>query len=142
MQGAAAKSIQGLPVIEANYESAVELLKERYDTKQKIIRSHMEELLKRQACTSDKASQLRMIYDHINVHVRSLEALGLTSEHYGSLLIPVIMSRIPGEISLQIARQVSKDVWSITEAMVAIKREQSNFSNKRGAYIKHENYIE
>ena len=33
------------------------------------------------------------------------------------------MSRIPGEISLQIAIQVSKGVWSITEVMEVIKRE-------------------
>eukprot|EP00795_Rhopilema_esculentum_P011512 gene11512-21729_t len=69
------------------------------------------------------ANQLRTIYDRINVHVRSLEALGITSEHYGSLLIPIIMSRIPAEISLQIARQVSKDVWSIREVMEVIKQE-------------------
>ena len=30
LEGPAAKAIQGLPMVEANYESAVELLKERY----------------------------------------------------------------------------------------------------------------
>ena len=112
-------------MVEANYESAVEMLKERYGNKQKIISSHMEALLKLQTCSSDRASQLRMIYDHINVHVRSLEALGVTweLEDNGSLLIPIIMSRIPENLSLQVARQVSKDVWSITEVLNVIKEE-------------------
>ena len=123
LEGPAARAIQGLPVTEANYESAVKLLQERFGNKQKIISSHMEELLKLQTCSTDRANQLRTIYDRINVHVRSLEALGITSEHYGSLLIPIIMSRIPAEISLQIARQVSKDVWSIREVMEVIKQE-------------------
>ena len=64
-----------------------------------------------------------MIYDHFNVHVRSLEALGVTSEHNGSLLTPIIMSRIPENLSLQVARQVSKEVWSITEVLNVIKEE-------------------
>ena len=81
LEGPAAKAIKGLPMVEANYDSAVEMLKERYGNKQKIISLHMEALPKLQACSSDKASQLRMIYDHINVHVRSLEALGVTLEH-------------------------------------------------------------
>ena len=123
LEGPAARAIQGLPITEANYESAIRLLQERFGNKQRIISSHMEELLKLQTCSSDKAYQLRTIYDRINIHVRSLEALGITSEHYGSLLIPIIMSRIPGEISLQIARQVSKDVWSIREVMEVIKQE-------------------
>ena len=62
-------------MVEANYESAVEMLKERYGNKQQVMSSHMEALLKLQACSSDKASQLCMIHGHINVHVRSLEAL-------------------------------------------------------------------
>ena len=64
-----------------------------------------------------------MIYDRINVHVSSLKALAVTSENYGSLLIAIIVSRIPEEISLHIARQVSKDIWSITNVMEVIKRE-------------------
>ena len=64
-----------------------------------------------------------MIYDRINVHVSSLKALAVTSDTYGSLLIAIIVSRIPEEISLQSARQVSKDIWSITNVMEVIKRE-------------------
>ena len=93
MEGPAAKAIQGLPIVEASYECTVELLKEGYGNKQKIISSHIEAFLKLQACSSGKASRLRMIYDHINVYVRRLEALGVTSEHYESLLILIIISR-------------------------------------------------
>ena len=48
LEGPAAKAIQCLPMVEANYESAVEMLKERYGNKQKIISSHMDASLKHQ----------------------------------------------------------------------------------------------
>ena len=44
-----------------------------------------------------------MVFDKIMIHIRGLEALGVTSEQYGSLLIPVIMTKFPSEIRLRIA---------------------------------------
>ena len=99
LDGNAARAIQGLPLTEGNYEVAVKILQERFGKKQQIISAHMEELLKLQACPKDKASQIRYVYDKINVHVRGLEALGVTSDQYRSLLIPIIISRLPQEIS-------------------------------------------
>ena len=55
------------------------------------------------ACNGDKPSQLRFIYDKLQVHVRGLESLGVTSTQYGSLLIQVIMAKLPAEVRVQIA---------------------------------------
>ena len=123
MDGAAASSIQGLPLTEDNYENAVEILKDRFGRKQQIISAHIEELLKLQNCPNENATQLRQIYDKINIHVRGLEALDVTSDQYGSLLIPVIMARIPSEIAVQIARKTKKDVWSVKEILETVKAE-------------------
>ena len=57
------------------------------------------------------------------VHVQGLESLGISSEKYGSLLIPVILSRMPSEIALQVARKTSEDIWSIDDIMSMIQRE-------------------
>ena len=47
----------------------------------------------------------------------------MSSKQYGSLLIPVIMSRMPTEITRQIARKTSQDVWEIDEIMVIMMAE-------------------
>ena len=117
-------------------ENAVEILKDRFGRKQQIISVHMEELLKLQNCPNQNATQLRQIYDKINIHVRGLEALDVTSDQYGSLMIPVIMARIPSEIAVQIARKTKNDVWSIKEILETIKgeveaREIGENANKR-----------
>ena len=123
LEGPAARAVQGLPLTETNYDHAVELLKERYGNKQKIVSAHMEELLKLPICSQEKTSELRSLYDKINIHIRGLESLGVNAEHYGSLLIPVLMQRIPKNIALQIARQSSKDVWHMTEILEIIRSE-------------------
>lgn len=54
---------------------------------QQIIAAHMDELLKIQPCTNERPSSMRFIYDKIQVHVRGLDALGVSPDQYGSLLI-------------------------------------------------------
>ena len=70
-----------------------------------------------------KSSQLRYTYDKVSVNVRGLEALGAHSEQYGSLLIPIIMSKLPSDVRLQVARTTQKDVWEIKELLEIIRNE-------------------
>ena len=123
LEGQAYKALEGLEITEDNYGKAVEILKARYGKTQQVISSHMQELLNLHSYPNERVSQLRQIYDKIMVHVRGLESLGIASEKYVSLLIPVIMSRMPADITLQIARKTSDDVWSIDEIMDIIREE-------------------
>ena len=55
--------------------------------------------------------------------MRGLESLGVKPEQYGSFLIPVIMSRLPAEERLHVARLSTKDVWEINELLKVIQAE-------------------
>ena len=123
LEGQAAQAIQGLTLSESNYQLAVEILHERFGKTQQIISAHMDELLKLPTCTWDKPGQLRIIYDKIKINVRGLESLGVKAEQYGSFLIPVIMSRLPAEVRLHVARVSTKDVWEINELLKVIQAE-------------------
>ena len=123
LDGPAASAIQGLNLSDANYTAAVELIKERYGKTQQTISALMDDLLKIPNCMGDKTSQLRAVYDKIGVNVRGLEALGITADRYGSFLIPIIMSKLPSEVHLQIARVSTRDVWDVNELLHVIKSE-------------------
>ena len=69
--------------------------------------------MKISVCSSEKRAQLRYLYDKISVNVRDLEALGIKSQQYGSLLIPIIMAKLPPEIRIHVARNTSQDIWEI-----------------------------
>ena len=106
LEGHASRAIQDLPLTEANYESAIEILKERFGRKQQITSAHMDELLKLPNCLgTERSTSLRNVSDKISVHVRELASLGVSSEQYGGLLIPVIMAKLPGEGSVRIASE-------------------------------------
>ncbi len=123
LEGQALRAIKGLAITEDNYNAAVDILQERFGKTQQIIAAHMDELLKISACDGDKSKQLRFVYDKVSVNVRALEALGIQSDQYGSLLIPVIMSKLPSDVRLQIARKTEKDVWVIKDLLEIIRKE-------------------
>ena len=73
----------------------------------------MNALLKVQGCIEDQSALLRFIYNRINVHIRGLNLLGVCSDQYGSLLIPVIMSKLPNDIRLRTTRKTASEVWKM-----------------------------
>ena len=135
LEGSAANAILGLILTESNYDTAVELLEERFGRPQQIITAHMDKLLKIPACVSDRPSSLRQVYDRVNVHIRGLTAMDVCSEQYGSLLIPVIMSKLPNEIRLLIAREAKEDVRQLEELMSVVKAEVETREASEGAKL-------
>ena len=57
------------------------------------------------------------------VHIRGLEALGVTAKQYGRLLILVIMTKFPSDIRLLIARETGREAWKIQPLFDMIKKE-------------------
>ena len=55
--------------------------------------------------------------------VRGLESLGVSSNQYGSLLISVIMSKLPHEIRVQVASNTAREVWEMSELLEVIRQE-------------------
>ena len=55
------------------------------------------------AYTAEKLTSLRFVCDKINVNIRGLALLGIKSEQYGSLLIPIIMTKLLQELRLHFA---------------------------------------
>lgn len=127
LNGSAAATIAGLPLTDANYNAAIELLKNRFGNKQVIISSHMDGLLKLTPLgnTSD-VRKLRQTYDEIEAHVRGLQALEVPTESYGSFLVPVLMTKIPEDIRLLVGREMKDGEWNLTEILRLLRSEVEN----------------
>ena len=63
------------------------------------------------------------VYDQIETNVRIWQAPGIKSEMYGSLLIPIMMEKIPEEFRLVISPKTTSDTWDINELLEAFKEE-------------------
>jgi len=78
------------------------MLKERFGDPHQIICSHVEVLLQIPNCSSDLSSSLHLVYDKIIINIRGLQALGITSEQYGSLLIPVVITKFSDKVHFEL----------------------------------------
>ena len=124
VEGSASKCIEGINLSNENYKHALDLLSERYGNPQLIISSHMNQILKVNKVTAGhKVKELRNLYDKIESHVRSLITVGVQSDHYGSLLIPIVLDKLPDDIKLIISRKLGSDNWKINEFMDILKVE-------------------
>ncbi|XP_057337763.1 uncharacterized protein LOC130675883 [Microplitis mediator] len=86
--------INALEITEANYKVAWELLEKRYTNKRVIIQNHVTELMKLENIPKESASDLRKLLDTTYTHIRSLKTLGEPVEHWNTLLIYIITSKV------------------------------------------------
>ena len=78
----------------------------------KLVNAHMNALLEMHDPTNS-SSALQLFYDSVESHARSLASLGKSQETYGSLLLPIILNKLPADVGVNLARQHDSDEWTI-----------------------------
>ena len=115
---------RGLPLTAEIYESARAILKKRFEQPQVIINAHIEGLEKVSAVSAyNHLRRLRLLYDRVEAHVRALQVLGINSESYGKLLIPLLMEKVPPNMRLRISRTVDQPEWGLDVLLDAFDHE-------------------
>ena len=66
---------------------------------------------------------MRSVYDSIEASIRSLKNLGIESTQYGSLLVPVMLFKLPNDLQLLISRKFDKDLWDFDAFLEAFRGE-------------------
>ena len=131
----AARAIQGLPLTNANYIVAIDILKDRFGKTQAIVTAHMDELLKLPNLGSNcRLRELRAVLDLLTIHVGGLETLGISDQQYSSLLTPIVMSKLPADVRLIVTRAMkgsALDLKSILDLLkVEVEAREASFSLK------------
>jgi len=119
--------IAGLPLTDADYITAIDLLEKRYAKPSIIKRAHMNELLNLTPVYNERnVVRLRALHDKIESHFRSLDALGIAEECYSSIVVPVLMEKIPESLRYNMIRfsDASSHLdWSVKEPTQAFEKE-------------------
>ena len=117
----AEKLIEGYTVTEGNYTSAMHDLHDAYGDPQVVINHHVSKLLNLPKQSGPQS--LRDLYNSISTHVRSLDALGITSDQYSVFLVPIIMSKLNDTLRLEITK---KKVKNVTQMLNELREEVEN----------------
>ena len=124
LEGPIATAIAGFALTDENFEAAVQVLEDRFANPQVIISSHMDALLKL-GVVSDilDVGKIRCLYGSIDIHIRSLQNLKVSSKTYGPLLVQLDLPKIPEEMRLLISRKVGKDNRKMDKLLKEFKTE-------------------
>ena len=116
LQNDALHTISGMPITNANYKKALESPRNRFGNSPKIKSAHMNELLKLKWITSDRdVKAIRLFYDNIENHGRTLDELGINSEEYGAILALAIIERLTHQLKLTIVPNIKDKICDLTK---------------------------
>ena len=113
------QSIAGLELTNANYEAAINLLKERYGNDQLIVDTHYAKLMEMPPA-SNKTTSLRAIYDAIEQHLRSLQSLG--EDINQRQIVSLIRSKLPKVVTVRLEQQKgTENEWTVEMLRKSLK---------------------
>ena len=118
--------ISGFKMTASNYRAAVELLHQRFAKPTVIKRAHVNEMLKINSVYDERrVDRMRSLHDSVETHFRGLEALHVNEETYASIVVPVLLEKIPQAVRLNIVRASSKDhlEWSVRDFLESLSKE-------------------
>ena len=75
------------------------------------------------------------MYDIVESHVRSLKALGVSPESYGSLLASVLLNKLPQELRLIVSRKITDGDWSL-DALMEVMEQEVEAREQEGELVK------
>ena len=126
MTGVVESAITGLPLNEDNYETAIDILRDRFGKPELLISNHMDALLKLPIVSSvHETKKLLDLYDKIDRDKHSkFEGTRHRIRVLWNLLVPVLMEKISSELRLIISRKFgSEETWDLDVLLNALKSE-------------------
>jgi hypothetical protein len=100
----------------------VDLLKERYGRKSKVVAAYMRALYNLPKPEANLKG-LHGFYDQVESYVRGLESLEKPPDTYGDLLVCILLDKLPADVRKNVARQNDKDEFTLDQLRNVLKGE-------------------
>ena len=125
LEDSARKVISGLELTAVNYKEAIKLLEKRFAKPEIIKNAHINSIIKAPTIFNEKSvGRIRELLDLVENHHRGLQALKVDEASYSSILVPVVMDKIPGPVRLSMIRgSENKATWKMSEMLQALGTE-------------------
>eukprot|EP00794_Sanderia_malayensis_P004910 gene4910-biopygen3985 len=119
------RTISGLTLLDKDYDAAVDILERRYAKPMQIKRAHINDIINLAPIFNDRSlTRLRNLHDDLETHFHGLEAMGAEKETHSSVVIPVVMEKIPESIRNSMIRFGGDYLnWNLDELLKALAKE-------------------
>lgn len=142
LEGVALWTIKGLSLTEDNYDSAIELLQRCFGNPLQIVSAHYEEIFRLPTCSNNNnnssislnflSSSLRYLYDKV---MGGLSSSGVSAQQFGSILILMLMPKLPTDVRIWVAREQERELWDIDELLKVIQLEVEARKSNEGTHF-------
>ena len=99
LEGIAYRTIEGFEVTSANYHHTVDDLKHWFGRKRIIISSLVKSIVQLEPRSNKGVASLRDLHDTLKNRIRILEALGEKPMAHFCILLPILVTKLPPELS-------------------------------------------
>ena len=125
LEDSARKVISGLELTAVNYKEAIKLLEKRFAKPEIIKNAHINSIIKAPTIFNERSvGRIRELLDLVENHHRGLQALKVDEASYSSILVPVVMDKIPSPVRLSMIRgSENKATWKMSEMLQALGTE-------------------
>ena len=116
LTGNAAAAFKNYQLTVENYGVVKQILEERYGDKETAVALHLEALVKLKPANSHAVSELIRVRDECEAHIRALVILGFKEDTFGQLFAPILLSKLPKFVRLDIRKQKKQSgqaTWSM-----------------------------
>ncbi|KAL1448563.1 hypothetical protein WDU94_013886, partial [Cyamophila willieti] len=96
----AQRVINSYPATEAMYPEVIKALNERFGRSDLLTELYIREMMSLvlQNTVSKTKMSVSDLYDKLQSHLRNLDSLGVTTENYASILMPLVSSSLPSDL--------------------------------------------
>ncbi|KMQ88428.1 upstream activation factor subunit uaf30 [Lasius niger] len=109
LENNAAQIIKSLEFSAINYTVAWETICSRFDNKRLLTHNHIKAIFSISHMQEESSTRIRDIIDTLNKHIRALNALGQSTEHWDALLIYLISDKIDNITAREWERQCAEN---------------------------------
>ena len=82
-------------------------------------------------------SKLFLFFNKIEITIRNLKLRGIRTSSYGSLLIPMLTSKLPTDLRTLFTRKFTGNIWLLDELLVFLKNELEAKERSVSPWDKH-----
>ena len=118
--------VSGFKITGENYQSAIDLLKQRYARPALIKRAHINEMLNAAGVFNERnVAKMKSLHDKVETHLRGLESMGTDQDTFASIVVPVLLEKIPQSVRLNMVRGAEKShlEWNVTDFLSSLQKE-------------------
>ena len=98
LEKASLQPVENFTLTNNTYIQGWELLKEMCGTPKLLISTPLNEVINLIKVNGSIVTELRELHDRIKSNVRALKPVGIQQEHFGSLILPIILEKVPNVI--------------------------------------------